>query len=154
MIKKRVLFLCTGNSARSQMAEGLVNHFLGDEWIAVSAGTEPSGYVHPLAIEGMAELGLDISDQRSKSTEEFRETHLDLVITVCDHAAENCPAWLGAGHVVHIGYPDPAAAEGSKEKRLQVFRDVRDGIREKILTYLETWELPQTTDLHLEVNHD
>jgi arsenate reductase len=153
-IKKRVLFLCTGNSARSQMAEGLTNHFLGDKWSAVSAGTEPSGYVHPLAVEAMTELDIDISDQRSKSTEDFRNTQLDLVITVCDHAAENCPAWLGAGSVVHMGYPDPAAAEGSEEEKLQVFRDVRDGIREKILNYLETWDPSQTTDLNLEVTHD
>jgi arsenate reductase len=136
------------------MAEGLTNHFLGDEWTAVSAGTEPSGYVHPLAVEAVAELGIDISDQRSKSTEEFRKTHLDLVITVCDHAAENCPAWLGAGHVVHMGYPDPAAVEGSREEKLRVFRGVRDGIKEKILNYLKTWEPSQSTDLHLEVNHD
>jgi len=137
--KKRVLFLCTGNSARSQMAEGLVNHFLSDEWEALSAGTEPSGYVHPLAVKAMAELGIDISDHRSKSTDEFRDADLDLVITVCDHAAENCPAWLGEGHVEHMGYPDPAAAEGSQEARLAVFREVRDGIKERILDYLRTW---------------
>ncbi len=154
MTKRQVLFLCTGNSARSQMAEGLVNHFLEEDWNAVSAGTAPAGYVHPLAIAALAELGIDISDQRSKSTEEFRGTDLDLVVTVCDHAAENCPAWLGAGHVVHMGYPDPAAAEGSREEKLQVFREVRDGLREKILNYLEIWEPPQTTGLHFEVNYD
>ena len=93
MRKRTVLFLCTGNSARSQMAEGLVNHLLGDTWEAVSAGTKPSGYVHPLAVRAMAELGIDISEGRSKSTDEFRDVDmdLDLVITVCSSAAANCP---------------------------------------------------------------
>ena len=87
MTTKTVLFLCTGNSCRSQMAEGLVNHFLGDAWQAVSAGTQPSGYIHPLAIAAMAELGIDISQGRSKNAAEFRALPLDLVITVCDDAA-------------------------------------------------------------------
>jgi arsenate reductase len=137
MSKQRVLFLCTGNSARSQMAEGLVNYFLGDTWEAYSAGTKPSGYVHPLAIEAMAELGIDISAQRSKSADEFREMELDRVITVCDQAAKNCPAWLGKGRVKHMGYPDPAAAEGSRAERLDAFRQVRDGLREQVLAYLQ-----------------
>ncbi len=137
MKKKHVLFLCTGNSARSQMAEGLVNHFLSGEWEACSAGTEPSGYVHPLAVAAMEELGIDISDQHSKSTEEFRDAELDLVITVCGGAAENCPAWLGQGRVVHIGFPDPAAATGDRETRLEVFRQVRDGLRAEVLDYLK-----------------
>jgi arsenate reductase len=145
MSEKRVLFLCTGNSARSQMAEGLVNHFLGDEWEAVSAGTQPSGYVHPLAIKAMAELGIDISHQRSKSTEEFRGADLDVVITVCADAAKNCPVWLGKGEAVHIGYPDPAAAEGTESTKLEVFRQVRNGIRAQILPHLENWEGPQVT---------
>lgn len=149
MTKKHVLFLCTGNSARSQMAEGLVNHFLSDEWEAVSAGVAPSGYVHPLAVHAMAELGIDIADQRSKSTEEFRGAPLDLVITVCDHAAENCPAWLGKGRVVHMGYPDPAAAEGTKVEQLAVFQQVRDGIRDRILSYLESWE--PSSDLEVQI---
>ena len=97
MNKKTVLFLCTGNSARSQMSEGLVNHFLGDYWQAYSAGTHPSYYVHPMAITVMAELGIDISEQWSKSTEEFRGRDFDLVITVCDNAAKTCPTWLGKG---------------------------------------------------------
>ncbi len=135
--KKEVLFLCTGNSARSQMAEGLVNHLLSDRWKASSAGTEPSGYVHPLAVEAMSELGIDISGQRSKSTEEFRDAEFDVVITVCDNAAENCPLWLGRGKREHLGFPDPAAAEGSPEERLDVFRRVRDGLREAIFSYLD-----------------
>jgi len=135
--KKRILFLCTGNSCRSQMAEGLVDHFLGERWEPFSAGTEPSGYVHPLAIKAMAELGIDISDHRSKSVEEFRDAELDLVITVCDDAAENCPLWLGSGNVHHLGFPDPAAATGSKEERMEVFRRVRDGLRRQVFAYLE-----------------
>jgi len=135
MIKK-VLFLCTGNSCRSQMAEGLVDHFLGDRWEAFSAGTKPSGYVHPLAIKAMAELNIDISDQRSKSVDEFRGVAFDVVITVCDDAAENCPLWLGSGNVRHIGFPDPADATGSEEERMEVFREVQDGLRREVLGYL------------------
>jgi arsenate reductase len=100
-MRRKILFLCTGNSARSQMAEGLVNHFLGDEWEAYSAGTAPAGYVHPLAVKAMAELGIDISAQRSKSVGEFRDAQFDLVITVCDQAAQNCPLWLGSELVKH-----------------------------------------------------
>lgn len=136
--QRTVLFLCTGNSARSQMAEGLVNHLLGDSWRAVSAGTNPAGYVHPLAVRALAELGIDISAQRSKSAEEFRTFPLDLVITVCDDAAENCPLWLGQGRVMHISFPDPARATGSEEERLTVFRRVRDAIRERVLPVLES----------------
>jgi arsenate reductase len=149
MSKQRALFLCTGNSARSQMAEALVNHFLGDTWEAYSAGTKPSGYVHPLAVEAMAELGIDISAQRSKSTETFREMDLDRVITLCDDAARNCPAWLGKGHVKHMGYPDPAAAEGSRSERLEAFRQVRDGLREQMLAYLQQDDDPTMEGFYL-----
>jgi len=134
--KKRVLFLCTGNSARSQMAEGLVNYFLGERWAAHSAGVAPTGYVHPLAVQAMAELGIDISAQRSKSVEEFQDAPFDLVMTLCDHAAENCPLWLGAGMLTHLGFPDPAAADGIMEDRLDAFRRVRDDLREQVLGYL------------------
>ncbi|MCB8983092.1 MAG: arsenate reductase ArsC [Ardenticatenaceae bacterium] len=136
-MKKRVLFLCTGNSCRSHMAEGLTNHFLGDSWEAVSAGTQPSGYVHPLAIAALAELGIDISSHTSKTADEFRQTPLDLVITVCDDAAENCPLWLGQGRVTHISFPDPAKATGTEEEKTAVFRQVRDDIRAQVLPYLE-----------------
>src|SRR5512139_4058247 len=100
--KYRVLVLCTGNSARSQMAEGLINARLADRFAAVSAGTQPAGYVHPQAIAALNEIGIDISDQRSKSTDEFKDALFDVVITVCDDAArstaaENCPVWLGQG---------------------------------------------------------
>jgi arsenate reductase len=134
--KKRVLILCTGNSARSQMGEGLVNHLIGDRWEARSAGTEPAGYVHPLAVQAMGELGADISSQYSKSVNEFRDMEFDVIITVCDDAARNCPVWLGKGRAVHIGFPDPAAAAGSEAERLEVFRQVRDGLRREIIGYL------------------
>lgn len=130
---KRVLFLCTGNSARSQMAEGLVNHMLAGEWEAVSAGTEPAGYVHPLAVRAMHELGIDISGQRSKSVSEFRAIDIDLAVTLCDAAAESCPLWLGKGRVEHLSFPDPAAAEGGENERLDVFRRVRDDIRRRVV---------------------
>ena len=137
MKKRKVLFLCTGNSARSQMAEGLVNHFRGEQWEAVSAGTQPSGYVHPLSVRAVAGLGIDISAHRSESVDEYRDAELDLVITVCDGAAKNCPVWLGQGRVVHIGSPDPAAATGSEDEQLAVFKQVRDGIRSRVFEFLD-----------------
>jgi arsenate reductase len=137
MGRARVLFLCTGNSCRSQMAEGLVNHFQADRWEAYSAGTAPAGYVHPLAVRAMAELGIDISGSRSKPVDEFRDVPFDLVITVCDDAAENCPLWLGGGKVVHVGFPDPVRATGTQAERMAVFRQVRDAIRRQILEFLE-----------------
>jgi len=140
MSKKQVLFLCTGNSARSQMAEGLVNHFLGDCWEAHSAGTQPIGTVHPLAVQAMDELGIDISAQRSKSTDEFRDTDFDLVITVCDDAARNCPVWLGEGKTIHVGFPDPAAATGNEVERAEAFRQVRDGLRQNVSAIPERLE--------------
>ncbi len=136
MNKKRVLFLCTGNSARSQMAEGLVNHFMGDAWEASSAGTRPAGYVHPLAIKALAEIDIDISRQQSKSVEVFRGVDFDQVITVCDNAAKNCPVWLGKGNHVHLGFPDPAAAEGGDAAKLHIFRQVRNAIQGRVLEYL------------------
>ena len=135
-MKKQVLFLCTGNSCRSQMAEGLVNHYLDQEWEAYSAGTDPAGHVHPLAIQAMSELGIDITRQRSKPAEEFREMELDTVVTVCADAAENCPIWLGKGLQVHIGFEDPALATGSYEERMAVFRRVRDEIQQEIVAHL------------------
>lgn len=140
MSKKRVLFLCTGNSARSQMAEGLTNYFLGDRWEAFSAGTEPAGYVHPLAIRAMDEMGIDISSQRSKPVDEFRDTEFDAVITLCDSAAKNCPLWLGSGRVTHIGFPDPAAATGSEDEQMEAFRRVRNRLSQEVLRCLEEME--------------
>lgn len=134
--RREVLILCTGNSCRSHMAEGLINHYLGDEWQAYSAGTEPAGYVHPMAIAALSEVGIDISDHASKSTDVFREISLDWVITVCDDAAENCPLWLGQGNTAHIGFPDPAKAVGSDEQKMAVFREVRDEIYRDVLAFL------------------
>jgi arsenate reductase len=136
MSKKQVLFLCTGNSCRSQMAEGLVNHFLGKQWQAYSAGTEPTGYVHPMAIDVMSELEIDISGYYSKAVDKYRDTPFDLVVTVCDDAAENCPVWLGSSRVIHLGFPDPAKAEGTEMERLTIFQRVRDDLGESVLNYL------------------
>ncbi len=113
MDKRRVLFLCTGNSCRSQIAEAIVNARLGDVWEAYSAGTQPAGYVHPLALLALREIGIE-HDGRSKSADEFRTVPFDLVVTVCDDAAENCPVWLGQGRRVHLGFPDPAKAIGQR----------------------------------------
>lgn len=126
---KRVLILCTGNSARSQMAEGLLRHDAGDRFQVFSAGTKPS-QVRPEAIEVMKELGIDISGQRSKGVEEFAGEQFDYVLTVCDHAKEICPVFPGAGKMLHHSFEDPAAVKGSEEERRRVFRRVRDEIRE------------------------
>ena len=118
------------------MAEGLVNHYLSNEWQAYSAGTRPSGYVHPMAIQAMAELGIDISKNHSQSTDDFRLKKFDLVVTVCDNAAEDCPVWLGEGEVVHISFPDPAEATGTEEEKMMLFRSVRDDIPRRVFYYL------------------
>ncbi|MBI3242126.1 MAG: arsenate reductase ArsC [Chloroflexi bacterium] len=136
-MKRKVLFLCTGNSCRSQMAEAIVNARLGEEWEAVSAGTHPAGYVHPKAVQALAELGIE-HHGRSKSADEFLNDHFDLVITVCDSAAEECPAWLGPGRRVHAGFPDPFGANGSDEEVLAVYRAVRDDIARQIPQLLLT----------------
>ena len=121
----------------TEKGKRLVYHFLGDRWEAHSAGTQPTGAVHPLAVQAMDDLGIDISAKRSKSTDEFRDADFDLVITVCDDAARNCPVWLGEGKTTHVGFPDPAAATGSEVERLEVFRQVRDGLRHKVSATLE-----------------
>ena len=136
MMKRQVLFLCTGNSCRSQLAEAIVNARLGDTWSAASAGTQPTGYVHPLALQVLSEIGITPAHPRSKSTDEFRQTPFDLVITVCDDAAENCPVWLGQGRRMHLGFPDPAKAQGSAEEVLAAFRQVRDDIAQRVLAEL------------------
>ncbi len=135
-MKRKVLFLCTGNSCRSQMAEAIVNARLGEEWEAFSAGTAPKGLVHPKALSVLQEIGID-HHGRSKSTDEFRGQDFDLVVTLCDDAAENCPVWLGKGKVRHLGFPDPAAASGSDEEVMAVFRGVRDDIARKVPELLE-----------------
>jgi arsenate reductase len=141
--KKKVLILCTGNSCRSQMAEAIVNHFSGGQWQAFSAGTQPAGYVHPLALRALAEIGIQ-HEGESKSVDRFRGENFDAVITVCDDAAENCPVWLGKGKRVHIGFPDPAKVEGSDAEKMSVFRQVRDDIRARILAYLQAYSPERT----------
>jgi len=133
---RRVLFLCTGNSCRSQMAEAIVNARLSDQWRAFSAGTKPSGSVHPKAIQVLDEIGIPHTG-RSKHADEFREHPFDLVVTVCDDANEECPLWLGKGKRAHLGFRDPAKATGSEQEILGVFRQVRDEIAEKIPQLLE-----------------
>jgi arsenate reductase len=113
------------------MAEAIVNARLSDDWRAFSAGTEPSGYVHPKAIQVLEEIGIS-HEGESKSTDQFREMDFDLVVTVCDDAAENCPVWLGKGKRVHLGFPDPARAQGTDEEVLAVFRSVRDAIADQV----------------------
>jgi len=128
-MKARVLILCTGNSARSQMAEGLLRHDAGDRFDVESAGTKP-GHVRPEAIAAMRELGIDISTHRSKHVDEFASQGFDYVLTVCDHANETCPVFPGHGTRLHHAFTDPAAATGTDAERLQLFRQVRDEIRE------------------------
>ena len=130
-MKTTVLFLCTGNSARSQMAEGYLRHAAGERFQAVSAGIAPKG-LHPLAVEAMGEIGVDISAQRSKDVREFLGQAIAVVVTVCDHAREHCPVFPAAHRQVHWSFEDPAAARGSHEEQLAVFRRVRDQIRRAI----------------------
>ena len=126
--KRRVLILCTGNSARSQMAEGLLRHDAGDRFDVFSAGTQPSR-VRPEAIAVMRELGIDISGHRSKSVDEFASHSFDFVLTVCDNANETCPIFPGHGMRLHHNFADPAAVQGTDEERLAAFRRVRDELR-------------------------
>lgn len=128
---KKVLFLCTGNSCRSQMAEAIVNARMGEVWQAVSAGTKPAGYVHPKALEALAEIGIQ-HEGRSKLADEFKGEDFDLVVTVCDSAAEECPVWLGKGKKVHYSFPDPALTDD-----LNDFRAVRDDIERVVFELLK-----------------
>ena len=121
-MKRKVLFLCTRNSCRSQMAEAIVNARLGNVWEAVSAGTKPAGYVHPKALAALAEIGIQ-HEGHSKRADEFREVDFDLVVTVCDSAAEECPIWLGKGKRTHHSFPDPALTDNMDD-----FRKVRDNM--------------------------
>jgi arsenate reductase len=130
-MKKRVLFLCTANSSRSQMAEGIANHLWGDQMEAFSAGTQPS-FVNPMAIDVMKEIGIDISKHRSKNLSEFDGQNFDYVITLCGDANETCPLYIGGTKKTHIGCDDPAKATGTKEQILNEFRRVRDEIKAKL----------------------
>lgn len=132
MDKKRILFLCTGNAARSQMAEGLARAFHGDVLDVVSAGSRPAGWVHPLAIRAMAEIGVDISDQESKSAEPFLDQPFDVVVTVCDSAAKDCPRWPGAKRIEHWSIEDPSWGEDEESTRFQRFEETRDDLKQRI----------------------
>ncbi|HLA28098.1 MAG TPA: arsenate reductase ArsC [Syntrophales bacterium] len=136
-MKKRVLFICTSNSCRSQMAEGLVNHELGDKIEAYSAGTTPTS-VNPRAIQSMAEIGIDISAQRSKNMTEFEGRQFDYVITLCDSANEQCPLFFGGVKKIHMGFDDPVTAAGSEEEIMAAFRRVRDEIKDRLLKFFQT----------------
>jgi arsenate reductase (thioredoxin) len=127
----RVLILCTGNSARSQMAEGLLRHDAGDRFEVASAGVNPSA-VKPEAIQAMREIGIDIASHRSKSVDEFTKQRFDYVIAVCDNANEQCPLFPGGTKRIHWSFEDPAAAPGDEQARLAVFRRVRDEIRDRL----------------------
>jgi len=137
-MKRNVLFLCTGNSCRSQMAEAIVNARLGETWEAVSAGIKPTGYVHPKALEALAEIGIQHTG-RSKPVDEFRGVDFDLVVTVCDSAAEECPVWLGKGKRIHLNFPDPAKAEGTDDEIMQVFRVLCDDIGREVVKLLSQY---------------
>ena len=131
MKKARVLFLCVGNTCRSQLAEAIVNAHLGDKWEAFSAGSRPEGFVHPLALKVLAEIGID-HQGRSKSVDEFRGMTFDLVVTLCDPEAANCPVWLGEGRQVHLPFPDPANVTGTESQKVTAYREARDGIAREI----------------------
>jgi len=133
MTRRKVLFLCTGNSCRSQMAEAIVNVRLSDEWQAFSAGTKPAGYVHPKALQVLEEIGIQHMG-RSKLADEFRGQDFDLVVTVCDSAAEECPVWLGKGKRTHHSFPDPA-----KTDTIEDFRSVRDDMERILIPLLQNF---------------
>ena len=137
--RQRVLFLCTGNSCRSQMAEAIVNSNLADRWQAFSAGTKPTGYIHPRAISVLEEIAIE-HHGRSKDVSHFIGDDFDLVVTVCDSAAEDCPLWLGTNTQVHLVFEDPALFEGDDNYLLGKFRLVRDEIAVKIPGLLARYE--------------
>jgi arsenate reductase (thioredoxin) len=136
MLKPKVLFLCTGNSARSQMAEGYLRHIAGDRFEPLSAGIEPKG-LNPLAVEVMREIGIDISQQRSKYVGEFLGTPIPYVITVCDSAREHCPIFPETYKYIHWSIEDPAAIHGTEEEKLAVFRRVRDEIASRVQRFVQ-----------------
>ncbi len=131
--RKRVLVLCTGNSCRSQMAEGWIAHALGERWEARSAGTSPATRVHPLAVRAMAEAGVDISGGKPAHVDAYLDQPWDLVVTVCDSAREACPTFPRPVPKLHLSFFDPAEAKGTEEERMAVFRRVRDEIRDRLV---------------------
>ena len=136
MTQRRILILCTGNSARSQMAEALINA-RHQFWHAESAGTQPADRVNPYALRALDEIGIQSADAKPKHVRQFIGAPFDLVITVCDDANENCPVWLGQGRRIHIGFPDPAKATGTDEEILAAFRQVRQAIERQIVNRLD-----------------
>jgi arsenate reductase len=135
MNKPTILILCTGNSCRSHLAEGILQERLGEGYDVQSAGSKPAGYVHPLAIRAMSEIGIDISSHRSKPLEEFLKQPVETVITVCGNADQACPMFPGQVNRYHWGFDDPAHATGTDEEKLAVFRRVRDEIRRVFEAY-------------------
>lgn len=133
-----MLFLCTGNAARSQMAEGLARAFHGDEWEVVSAGSRPAGWVHPLAIRALAEIGIDANDHTSKSAEQFVNEPFDLVVTVCDSAAQDCPTWPGAKRIEHWPIKDPSWGPDDPATRYDRFVETRNELQRRIDELLAT----------------
>jgi arsenate reductase len=136
MKPKRVLFLCTGNSCRSHMAEGLLRALGGSRFAAFSAGAKPAGYVHPLAIKAMQDIGIDIAGHTSKSLDAFDGQKFDYLITVCDQAREACPTYAGDTQQLHWSFEDPAHVSGTDQQKMVVFRRVRDEIRQRIQLFL------------------
>lgn len=134
-MKPLILILCTGNSCRSHLAEGLLRRALGDDFAVASAGSNPAGYVHPLAIRAMAEIGIDIAAHRSKHLNEFLDQQVETVITVCGNADQACPMFPGQMNRHHWGFDDPAHATGTEEEQMQVFRRVRDEIARVFQAY-------------------
>jgi arsenate reductase len=132
MSKKRILFLCTGNAARSQMAEGLMRAYHGDELEVFSAGSRPAGWVHPLAIRALADIGIDIRDQYSKSAEQYLDEPFDVVVTVCDSAAADCPVWPGAKRIEHWPIEDPSYGPDDPATRPDRFAETRDELARRI----------------------
>ncbi|MBN2086009.1 MAG: arsenate reductase ArsC [Anaerolineales bacterium] len=136
MKKHRVLFLCTGNSCRSQMAEAIVNARASDRWEAFSAGVRPAAAVHPLVPRVLSESGIPFAGE-PKNADRFRSTSFDLVVTLCDSARQECPVWLGSGRRVHHEYPDPGLVEGTEVEKLTAFRNTRDDMLSEIPYLLE-----------------
>ena len=138
MNKKRILFLSTGNAARSQMAEGIARAFYGDKVDVVSAGSRPAGWVHPLAIRALADIGIDASDHTSKSAEQFLDQEFDVVVTVCDSAAKDCPNWPGAKRIEHWPIEDPSWGPDDPATRYDRFVETRNELAQRIEKLMET----------------
>lgn len=149
-MKKRVLFLCTSNRCRSQIAEAVVNQDLGDRFEAFSAGTAPKT-PHPLALRVLAEIGIELPNARSKHMDEFAGQSFDFVITLCDNANETCPLFLGNARQAHVGFEDPDNTEGTDEEKIAVFRRVRDEIRDKVETFLKQEHDSEAIEIKLEL---